>query len=168
MYELRTANSWRAQVVEEVLGRFDDLPPQWEEISIEDFVEVFTNPVIPIFVDYRRVNNYPHIVVNLYIQRDCTGCAIVSDCQDQSMSFFKFDGVKVLKGLFDGLPIVSDTKWVFHTKTSIFVRKIEFSDELSPREVAILKMYILRDNCPGPVPSLNVIDNTYIFEVNKG
>jgi len=164
------------QVVEEVLGRFNDFPPGWEEIPMEDFVRLSSGPFLPVYLDYRQMwldrTKGPMVSAVLQIQRDLTGFAIVPDRIDQSLSFFKFNGFPKLKKLFGELPIASDSGWNFNQQTSLshrgisdYDRVIVFERQLTAKEDLIVRKFLLGDDCPGwtGISGGHKTDNTYIY-----
>ena len=176
MYELRhmSATNTDVKAVEEVLGGFNNFPPGWEEISMEGFIVVSGGSFLPVYIDYRqmRPDKGPMISAMLYIYRDLTGYAIIADRVDQTLSYFRFDGLTKLKMIFNNLPVVSDSGWRLDKDTSLidrgisdFNRAISFERALTIEEELLVQIYLLRDNCPGwtGVMSDKRKDNVYVY-----
>jgi hypothetical protein len=162
MYELNFVDSAKVEIVvaKEILGGYNDFPPGWEEITMEDFVAFAGGAFMPVYIDYRQMwldkMRGPMVAAALYIQRDFTGYAMVPDRRDQTLSYFKFDGFHKMKEIFDGLPVTSDSGWSLDEGSSIprrgirdFNRTIVFERPLTVKEELVVQKYLLRDNCPG-------------------
>lgn len=177
MYELHIADksNLEVQLAKEILGGFNQFPPGWEEIPMEEYVKLCSGPFLPTYLDYRQMwldkLKGPCVSAILQIHRDFSGFALIPDHMDQTLAFYKFDGFKKLKEMFKDLPILSDTGWELDKRTSLihrgitdFNRSITFERTLTDKELCLVKIYLLRDNCPGWTGIATYINgNIYMF-----
>lgn len=79
-------------------GGHNDFPPNWHELTEEEFARspFFSYP--PKVIEYRQMRKYhdgrlhdgPAIMTNLHFMNDNTGYAIVADYWDKKVHFYKF------------------------------------------------------------------------------
>lgn len=76
-------------------GGFNDFPPGWREVSMEDFAQSDYFTWNPKFEEFRQMlnpeqRNEPAVSARLWWMHDNTGYALVQDYWGKKVKFFKF------------------------------------------------------------------------------
>lgn len=99
MYEYKQIDSKDVHQHEEKFGGYNDFPPNWEEITEEEFARSNFFVYSPIYEENRQM--YPHdkkgskdiftyTPARLYFMSDGTGYGIRNDFSKQKMHYYKF------------------------------------------------------------------------------
>jgi len=150
--------------IRELTGNYNDFPPGWKELTEREFAEsqCLLNREI-LCVEFRQMNRpfgsndcqSRYTSAQLLHQPNGIGFALSSDFFTGKVKFFKFDSFEIIKESFSSLPVVDDSGWDMLGSSrprygiKHYGREIRFERELTEEELATVKLFLVRANCPG-------------------
>jgi hypothetical protein len=154
------------QIYETIYGKFNECPPNFKEVSQEEFAEKFKywDSWSAKFIEYRQMNKHMNgeklkksVCGHLYFYSGSGYCMIATGYNPTVMQFYLFDYRDSLKNWFESLDIVEkDSKWDMDKITSRpsrgirdYDRMIIFKRKLTTSEWKYMMQYYNEIECPG-------------------
>lgn len=168
MYKIehRMLSKEERDIRHQIFGGYNTFPPNWIEISVEEFSESFRN--VPTFIETKqltipfggdpRKRNSMYKSATLYHFNSCDGVSVCGERVNGKWEtkFFSFDAISELEKWFTSLNVVDDSGWSLDKVSSRpnrgirdYNRTIEFRSPIPEETLQYVKKYLATVNCPG-------------------